>query len=203
MTRALTAAQLRCPASGKRCYVDERSAMVDVEKAWTDPTWKDRHGRLPRRAYLCPECGWYPPDAHPSSRGLVVIAAAPVQCVTVAQFNAAAYEDAGTQWAYGIAGLFDFRGRRILLTTATCRDLIALRRLHGGYPTLGESVALFTYLHERGHELGGPDEAQADRYALARLRDVAVSAYHLAGDALVILTDYVRQYAPLHDGVTP
>ena len=46
-----------CPVNGKRGYLSRRACERDIEKAWTDPTWKGHlHGRMPRRAYLCPHC---------------------------------------------------------------------------------------------------------------------------------------------------
>lgn len=59
MTAALTAADLRCPVTGKSAYADEQTAMQWVERAWTDPNWENRHGQMPTRAYLCPDCGWW------------------------------------------------------------------------------------------------------------------------------------------------
>ncbi len=50
-----------CPTTGKRGYLSERACWRDIERAWTDPTWKAKlHGRMPRRAYRCPSCGlWH------------------------------------------------------------------------------------------------------------------------------------------------
>lgn len=59
MTRALTASDLRCPTTGKRAYVDEETAIRAVEKAWRSKDWQSRHGRMPRRAYRCDDCGWW------------------------------------------------------------------------------------------------------------------------------------------------
>jgi hypothetical protein len=53
-----------CPASGKRCYRSQRSCEQDIEKAWTDPYWKGKHGRMPKRAYLCPSCGCWHMSTH-------------------------------------------------------------------------------------------------------------------------------------------
>lgn len=57
--RALTTADLRCPATGKRAFVDEATAMAAIERAWTRKSWRSEHGRMPSRAYLCADCGWW------------------------------------------------------------------------------------------------------------------------------------------------
>ncbi len=46
-----------CPTTGKRGYLSQRACETDIERAWTDPTWRgEKHGRMPRRAYQCPHC---------------------------------------------------------------------------------------------------------------------------------------------------
>lgn len=57
--KVLTASDLRCPTNGKRMYVDEASADAEIEQAWTNPRWRDEHGRMPKCAYLCPDCCWW------------------------------------------------------------------------------------------------------------------------------------------------
>lgn len=57
--RALTTADLRCPVTGKRAFVDEESAMAAIERAWTNKKWRPDHGQMPKRAYRCDECGWW------------------------------------------------------------------------------------------------------------------------------------------------
>ena len=54
------AAAMTCKASGgKRCYVSEEAAMKVIEASHRDPRWKNIHGQPARRAYLCPDCGWW------------------------------------------------------------------------------------------------------------------------------------------------
>jgi len=55
----LDPAKLKCPETGKTAYVDEATAMRAIERAWTSPNWVNRHGRMPTRAYQCPDCGWW------------------------------------------------------------------------------------------------------------------------------------------------
>ncbi len=121
---------------------------------------------------------------------------APVVCEQLAQFNADAGESIDQQWAYGVAGLFRFSDRTIILTTATCRNLNQLRHVQPRTAvTIGQAMSLFTYLHERGHELYGSSEQTANRYANLWIATVARNLYHLSGAAFYSLIDYVRAYA--------
>jgi hypothetical protein len=49
----------RCPETGKRAWVDEESATEALERAWRSKHWENRHGRMPKRVYRCPSCGWW------------------------------------------------------------------------------------------------------------------------------------------------
>jgi hypothetical protein len=50
----------RCEATGKRMFLSERAALAYLEQAWTQPTYRNRHDRMPRRVYRCEHChGWH------------------------------------------------------------------------------------------------------------------------------------------------
>lgn len=59
MTFVLTKADLVCSTSGKAMFPTEERAMQSVERAWTKKDWAPTHGRMPMRAYLCDDCGWW------------------------------------------------------------------------------------------------------------------------------------------------
>lgn len=67
--RVLTKADLKCRTSGKRMFVDAVEAEDAMRLAWEE---KDRHrnthGRMPRKVYECPDCGWWHLSSRPDSR---------------------------------------------------------------------------------------------------------------------------------------
>lgn len=58
-------AAMKCPTSGKSCYVDEATADEHLERFWTrrsklaENGGAGHYGRMPYRSYLCPDCGWW------------------------------------------------------------------------------------------------------------------------------------------------
>jgi hypothetical protein len=49
-----------CEDSGKTSFPLEQAAWDEVERAWTDASWKNRHGGMPINVYRCDFCkGWH------------------------------------------------------------------------------------------------------------------------------------------------
>jgi len=51
--------KLKCPKTGKAAYLDEERANHIIELAWTAPDWRNDHGKMPIRAYLCSFCEYW------------------------------------------------------------------------------------------------------------------------------------------------
>lgn len=52
--------KLVCETSSKTSFSTEQLAWDEVERAWTDPTWENRHGQPPIDVYACDDCGgWH------------------------------------------------------------------------------------------------------------------------------------------------
>ncbi len=152
-----------------------------------------------------------PAGAAPSARAATTSAATatlagadvPVSCVNVSTFNADAYEAPGQIWAYGIAGLYNANSRQIVLTNAVCNGLTAVSRLDNRPLPMTAAIAVFTLAHEIGHSLYGPDEPTADRYGLSHASALAYLLGLRGRSNYWMLADWIRNYAPLHDGVSP
>ena len=55
MTRVLEPSALKCPATNKQSYADERTAQEHMAKVYT----KEQRDKTPVRVYRCEECGWW------------------------------------------------------------------------------------------------------------------------------------------------
>lgn len=57
--KVLSPSDLKCPTTGKAAYASRSRAEKVMERAWTDPSWENRHGSPPTTVYKCPACAWW------------------------------------------------------------------------------------------------------------------------------------------------